>query len=89
MSDAPAVGQPKPTYKYLPSPEKGITNRHVPTAAMPLLGDFVVFSIDPVASVAHLDKTARQAARKIRTRRHVGIIMMVRLAIVCELHVAA
>ncbi|VDB91445.1 unnamed protein product [Peniophora sp. CBMAI 1063] len=71
-----AADELKPVYRYLPSADKLIIKRHVPTAVMPLVGDFVVFSIDPVASVAHLDKVARQAAKKIRTHRHVGLVMM-------------
>ena len=78
MSDAPVADEQQPVYRYLPSPEEQLIPRNVPTAWMPLLGDFVVFSVDPVASVAHLDKVARQAAKKIRTHRHVGLIIMVR-----------
>ena len=78
MTSASEIVDSEPTYRYLPSPEEQLIPRNVPTAWMPLLGDFVVFSIDPVASVAHLDKVARQAAKKIRTHRHVGLIIMVR-----------
>ena len=53
--------------------------RDLPVVQIPVAGDFVVFSIDPVASVAHLDKVARRAAKKVRTGRYVGLVMMVRL----------
>ena len=78
MTGASEIVDSKPTYRYLPSPEEQLIPRNVPTTWMPALGDFVVFSVDPVASVAHLDKVARQAAKKIRTHRHVGLIIMVR-----------
>ncbi|VDB91442.1 unnamed protein product [Peniophora sp. CBMAI 1063] len=77
MPDAPAVDDAKPVFRYLPSPEEQLLPRTHTTAWMPLLGDFVVFSIDPVASVAHLDKVARHAAKKIQTHRHVGLVIMV------------
>ncbi|KZV69656.1 hypothetical protein PENSPDRAFT_686164 [Peniophora sp. CONT] len=68
--------KPEPTFRYLPSSEKQFVKRNVPINAMPYIGDFVVFSVDPVASVAHLDEAAREAARQIRTYRHIGLVMM-------------
>ncbi|KZV75956.1 hypothetical protein PENSPDRAFT_599274, partial [Peniophora sp. CONT] len=39
------------------------------------IGDFVVLSIDPVASVAHLDKVAQRAARKLPVQKFVAVTM--------------
>ena len=76
-TDSVVVEQLQPRFRYLDNPEA--YQRDMPLAQIPGIGDFVVFAIDPVASVAHLDKVARQAARKIKTRRHVGLVMMVRV----------
>ncbi|VDB96074.1 unnamed protein product [Peniophora sp. CBMAI 1063] len=46
-----------------------------PTAFWPCLGDFVVLTIDPVASVGHLDVAAKRAARKIPRHRFVALVM--------------
>ena len=72
-----AAEQQRPRFRYMDNPEA--YRRDMPVAQIPGIGDFVVFAIDPVASVAHLDKVARQAAGKIKTRRHVGLVMMVRV----------
>ncbi|KZV75930.1 hypothetical protein PENSPDRAFT_646734 [Peniophora sp. CONT] len=44
-----------------------------PTAYWPSFGDFVILTVDPVASVAHLDKVARRAARKLPKQRFVAL----------------
>lgn len=85
MSSASESEEHKPHFRYLENP--GATWRNLPVVQMPVGGDFVVFSIDPVASVAHLDKVARRAARQLRTRRHVGLVMMVRCSCSPELPV--
>ncbi|KZV69684.1 hypothetical protein PENSPDRAFT_753203 [Peniophora sp. CONT] len=41
----------------------------------PNLGDFVVLSIDPVASVRHLDDVAKQAAKQIPRRKYVALTL--------------
>ncbi|VDC01579.1 unnamed protein product [Peniophora sp. CBMAI 1063] len=41
----------------------------------PNLGDFVVLSINPLASVAHLDAGAKQAARSIPRRKYVALAL--------------
>ncbi|KZV75927.1 hypothetical protein PENSPDRAFT_731411 [Peniophora sp. CONT] len=56
-------------YRYFTKPKP------MPTVCWPGIGNFVVFSIDPVASVAHLDKIARRAARKIPVHRFVALTM--------------
>lgn len=76
----PLVGEhknldgPRPMYQYRyfakPKP--------VSTVCWPGIGDFIVFSIDPVASVAHLDKIARRAARKIPVHKFVALTTSVR-----------
>ena len=43
----------------------------------PNLGDFVVLSIDPVATVGHLDVIAKQAARRLPVRQYVALAMEV------------
>ena len=84
-ADSIVAEQSQPRFRYMGNP--GAYKRDLPTAQIPGIGDFVVFAIDPVASVAHLDKVARQAARKIKTRRHVGLIMMVRVySVECRLY---
>ncbi|VDC07842.1 unnamed protein product [Peniophora sp. CBMAI 1063] len=39
----------------------------------PNLGDFVVLSLDPIASVGHLDAIAKQAAAQIERRKYVAL----------------
>ncbi|VDB96076.1 unnamed protein product [Peniophora sp. CBMAI 1063] len=56
-------------YKYLGR------QRPTPTTCWPGIGDFVVLSIDPVASVAHLDKIARRAARKLPRHTFLALTM--------------
>lgn len=65
-----------PPFKYLSDPHAWRRSQAV--TGLPSVGDFVVCSIDPVASVAHLDKVAQQAARKLHSRRYVAFIMAVR-----------
>ncbi|KZV69652.1 hypothetical protein PENSPDRAFT_471295 [Peniophora sp. CONT] len=76
MSELPSADVPVPRFKYMENP--GAYMRDIPVAQIPGAGDFVVLSIDPVASVAHLDEVARQAAKRLRRRRYVGLIMLVR-----------
>ncbi|VDB91450.1 unnamed protein product [Peniophora sp. CBMAI 1063] len=72
--DSVSLDVPKPRFRYMEDPRT--YRRNFPVAQYPGIGDFVVFAIDPVASVAHLDKVARRAAKKIQTSLHVGLIMM-------------
>ncbi|KZV65604.1 hypothetical protein PENSPDRAFT_124991 [Peniophora sp. CONT] len=73
MSELPPAEDPMPHFKYMENP--GAYMRDIPIAQIPGAGDFVVLSIDPVASVAHLDDVARKAAKRLRTRRYVGLIL--------------
>ncbi|KZV69683.1 hypothetical protein PENSPDRAFT_725927 [Peniophora sp. CONT] len=41
----------------------------------PNLGDFVVLSIDPVASVSHLDAAAKQAAKQMPKRKYIALAL--------------
>lgn len=70
ISEAP---QQMHQYKYLTRP------RPTSTTCWPGIGDFVVLSIDPVASVAHLDKVAKRAARALPVHKFVALTMTVRV----------
>lgn len=70
--------RPEPVFKkHLANPAEW--KRTQATCAMPREGDFVILSIDPVATVAHLDNEARIAAGKLRTRKYVALIYAVGL----------
>ncbi|VDB88603.1 unnamed protein product [Peniophora sp. CBMAI 1063] len=56
-------------YKYLPR------QKPISTTCWPGIGDFVVLSVDPVASVAHLDNIARRAARKLPVHTFLALTM--------------
>lgn len=71
---APAPA-PTPAFKYLEHPKSWF--RNTPKRYMPTEGDIVVFSVDPEASVAHLDRKARRAARKIATQKYVAVVHLV------------
>ncbi|KZV69638.1 hypothetical protein PENSPDRAFT_686150 [Peniophora sp. CONT] len=62
------------TWKYLENPTAPEWTRG-PRDSLPYpnLGDFTVLSIDPVASVGHLDQIARQAASSLPIRRYVAL----------------
>ena len=60
-----------PQFRYLSEDRPG------PTTFWPGLGDFVVLTVDPVASVSHLDVVAKRAARKLPKRRFVALTMTV------------
>ncbi|KZV69660.1 hypothetical protein PENSPDRAFT_725887 [Peniophora sp. CONT] len=62
-----------PTFKHLSDPHA--YHRYKDIERIPAVGDFVVCSIDPVASVAHLDELARQAACKLRPQRYIAFVM--------------
>jgi len=61
-----------PPFKHLDDPSEW--QRNTPTRAIPSHGDFVVLSVNPVASVAHLDNIARIAAQEISTRKYLAVI---------------
>lgn len=84
MSELAPADDPKPRFKYMENP--GAYMRDIPVAQIPGVGDFVVLSIDPVASVAHLDDVARKAAKRLRTRRYVGLILQVRRVCISPTH---
>ncbi|KZV62003.1 hypothetical protein PENSPDRAFT_692902 [Peniophora sp. CONT] len=72
VPDSPAP--PARPWKYLEHPDadewlRGPLEIH----NYPNLGDFVVLSIDPVATVAHLDAQARRAAQRIPARQYVAL----------------
>ncbi|VDB91451.1 unnamed protein product [Peniophora sp. CBMAI 1063] len=71
--DLPDYLKTLPPFKYLTDPHDW--GRSQAVTGLPSAGDFVVCSIDPEASVAHLDEEARLAARKLPTRRYVAFIM--------------
>lgn len=60
-------------FKYLTNPEEW--QRDTPDRCIPNEGDFVVLSMDPLASVAHLDHIARRAARGIPVRKYIALIL--------------
>ncbi|VDB91444.1 unnamed protein product [Peniophora sp. CBMAI 1063] len=62
-----------PSFKHLPDPHAYHRFKDINT--LPAIGDFVVCSIDPVASVAHLDEAARQAVRRMCPRRYIAFVM--------------
>ncbi|KZV74627.1 hypothetical protein PENSPDRAFT_185675 [Peniophora sp. CONT] len=70
-ADRPTTPATPPRFKYLPE------GRPWPTAYWPGIGDFIVITIDPVASVGHLDKVARRAARKLPKHRFVALAMSI------------
>lgn len=74
--DIPDNQRQLPPFKYLTDPHGWRRSQAV--TGLPSAGDFVVCVIDPVASVAHLDEEARQAARKLPSRRYIAFIMAVR-----------
>ncbi|KZV62005.1 hypothetical protein PENSPDRAFT_739601 [Peniophora sp. CONT] len=70
--DSPAP--PARPWKYLEHPDadewlRGPLEIH----NYPNLGDFVVLSIDPVATVGHLDAQARRAAQRIPARQYIAL----------------
>ncbi|VDB91440.1 unnamed protein product [Peniophora sp. CBMAI 1063] len=76
MADDPTVPyylKNVPTFKHLPDPHAYHRFKDINT--LPAIGDFVICSIDAVASVAHLDKEARQAAQELRPRRYIAFVM--------------
>lgn len=44
------------------------------TTSMPSVGDFVVLSLNPLLSVAHLDAEAEREAASLRTGKYVALI---------------
>jgi len=61
-----------PSFKHLADPNEW--QRLTPTRTIPSEGDFVVLSINPVASVAHLDHAARNSAKDISTRKYLAVV---------------
>ncbi|VDB88602.1 unnamed protein product [Peniophora sp. CBMAI 1063] len=61
-----------PQFRYLPKDQWP-----APIVHFPNLGDFVVLTVDPVASVAHLDEAAKHAARALPRQRFVALVMEV------------
>ncbi|VDB96075.1 unnamed protein product [Peniophora sp. CBMAI 1063] len=57
-------------FRYLPKDQWP-----APIVHFPNLGDFIVLTVDPLASVAHLDEAARVAARALPRRRFVALVM--------------
>ena len=84
MSGTEAVDKSLPPFRYLPNPEAAL--RDISRVVWPIQGDFVVFSIDPVASAAHLDKIARRAARRIPVHKFVALTTSVRALLLYTLH---
>ncbi|VDC07828.1 unnamed protein product [Peniophora sp. CBMAI 1063] len=61
-------------WKYLEHPDAKEWKRGpLEVHDYPNLGDFVVLSIDAIASVAHLDIAAKQAARQLPRRKYVAL----------------
>ena len=69
------------TWKYLENPAAPEWLRSRPEVAFPNLGDFAVLSIDPVASVGHLDAIAKRSAALLPIRRYVVLVFSVRIGL--------
>ncbi|KZV69659.1 hypothetical protein PENSPDRAFT_471359 [Peniophora sp. CONT] len=64
------------TFRYLQNPDSETWLRGGSAySTCPHVGDFVVLQLDPGGSVAHLDATARRAAKAIRPRKYVAFIL--------------
>lgn len=81
-------GPPSVRWRYIEDPTGEEWDRGArSTRKVPNEGDFVVLSLDPVASVAHLDRVARESARDIPARHFVAMVHRVRFA--CHLREAS
>ncbi|KZV63344.1 hypothetical protein PENSPDRAFT_590020, partial [Peniophora sp. CONT] len=70
---APSPASKKWKYLENPTAPEWLRGR-LDVRPYPNLGDFAVLSIDPVASVGHLDRVARQAASLLPIRKYVVLL---------------
>ncbi|VDB85226.1 unnamed protein product [Peniophora sp. CBMAI 1063] len=50
--------------------------KDLPASCMPYMGDFVVLSLDPQQSVAHLDDRAKRLASRLESRQYLAVPIM-------------